>query len=87
MLFIIHDHSIIIHLLYSCNVGDYVLVVWESSNKNYVIYQENKRNLVFLHPDSIDSLSLRLGSGEFYTLILTGLQFNILLNITFTCTV
>lgn len=53
-------------MLYSCNAGDFVLVVWDSTYKNYVVYQENKRNLVFLHPDSIDNLSLKLGSGKYY---------------------
>lgn len=57
-------------LLFSCNVGDYVLVVWESIYKNYIVYQENKRNLVFLHPDSIDNLLLRLGSGKFFNIML-----------------
>jgi len=56
--------------LFSCNVGDYVLVVWDSIYKNYVVYQENKRNLVFLHPDSIDNLFLRLGSGKYFNIML-----------------
>ncbi|XP_025419378.1 RB1-inducible coiled-coil protein 1 isoform X2 [Sipha flava] len=48
----------------SCNIGDFVLVVWDTTYKNYVVYQENKRNLVFLHPDSIENLSLKLGPDE-----------------------
>lgn len=52
-------------LLYSCNIGDFVLVIWDTTYKNYVVYQENKRNLVFLHPDSIENLSLKLGPGKY----------------------
>lgn len=48
----------------SCNAGDYVLVVWDSIYRNYRVYQENKKNLVFLHPDSIDNLLLKIGSDE-----------------------
>lgn len=51
-------------LLYRCNAGDVVLVVWDSTYRNYVVYQENKKNLVFLHPDSIDNLSLKISSGK-----------------------
>lgn len=54
----------IIVIIYSCNVGDFVLVVWDTTYKNYTVYQESDRNLVFLHPDSIDSLSLKLGPGK-----------------------
>lgn len=52
-------------MIFSCNVGDYVLVVWDPSHRNYVIYQENQKNLIFLHPDSIDELSLKHGFGEY----------------------
>ncbi|XP_050438839.1 RB1-inducible coiled-coil protein 1 [Adelges cooleyi] len=52
----------------SCNVGDFVLVMWDAMYKNYVVYQENKKTLVFLHPDSIDSLSLKISSDEIPTI-------------------
>jgi hypothetical protein len=58
----------LVSLLYRCNIGDFVLVVWDTTYKNYVVYQENKRNLVFLHPDSIENLSLKLGPGEYIKL-------------------
>jgi len=67
--FIVFNILIIISL-FSCNVGDYVLVVWDSIYRNYIVYQENKRNLVFLHPDSIDNLFLKLGSGKYFTFML-----------------
>jgi len=46
------------------------LVVWDSIYRNYVVYQENKRNLVFLHPDSIDNFFLKLGSGKYLSIML-----------------
>lgn len=46
------------------NVGDFVLIVWDITSKNYVVYQENKKNLVFLHPESINNLSLKFSSGK-----------------------
>jgi len=61
--------------LFSFNVGDYVLVVWDSIYRNYVVYQENKRNPVFLHPDSIDNLFLKLGSGKYINIMLNILHF------------
>ncbi|VVC27128.1 Hypothetical protein CINCED_3A022427 [Cinara cedri] len=48
----------------SFNVGNVVLVIWDSIYRNYVIYQENNRNLIFLHPDSIDNLSLKVSLDE-----------------------
>ncbi|XP_050530865.1 RB1-inducible coiled-coil protein 1 [Daktulosphaira vitifoliae] len=48
----------------SCNVGDFVLVIWDSTYKNYIVYQENKKNIVFLHPESIDTLSLKHNPDE-----------------------
>lgn len=60
--------------LFSFNVGDYILIVWDIASKNYVVYQENKKHLVFLHPDSINDLSLKFSSGKYYDI----LKFNIL---------
>lgn len=52
--------------MYRFNVGDYVLIVWNIVSRIYVVYQENKKNLVFLHPDNINELSLKFASGKLY---------------------
>ncbi|GLG97006.1 Uncharacterized protein GBIM_03857 [Gryllus bimaculatus] len=47
----------------SCNIGDAVLVVWDEEHQNYTILQESS-TLYFLHTDCLDSLGLKIQSGD-----------------------
>lgn len=46
-----------------CNIGDAVLVVWDESSGNYIIFQDST-TLYFLHSDCLDTLQLRPPTGN-----------------------
>ncbi|XP_022912849.2 RB1-inducible coiled-coil protein 1 [Onthophagus taurus] len=50
-----------------CNIGDLVLVLWDSKHDNYKILQESS-TMYFLHSDSLVPLGLKRGEkGKLYT--------------------
>lgn len=56
----------------TCKAGDIVLILWDPIHESFMILQETRQHMYFLHSDCLESLNLDILDGKPNKLYCTG---------------